>query len=90
MRCSTRPLLVMTTSSTRAPSSATTSMCRTVDRVSEGYWTIATWLVSCASTRTDRWTTSSTSTAPVRNVSMARRSAGDSALTVASRSTNIR
>jgi hypothetical protein len=90
MRCSTRPLLVMTTRSTRAFSSGTISMWRTVERVSDGYCTMATWLVSCARTRTVRCTVSSTSIAPVRKVSMARRSAAVSALTVARRSTNIR
>ena len=53
-------------------------------------WTMAIWLVSCARTRTLRWTMSSTSTAPPRKVSMARRSAADRGLTVASRSTKIR
>ena len=65
-------------------------MWRTVERVSDGYCTTATWWVSEDSSRTVRSTTSSKSTAPPRKVSMARRSAPDSGRTVLSRSTNMR
>jgi hypothetical protein len=55
-----------------------------------GYCTTATWWVSWDNTRTERLTTSSRSTAPSRNVEMARFSAGLIGLTVVSRSTNSR
>ena len=57
--CSTRPVSVISTSSTRCGASETSSMCRTADRDSDGYWTTATWRVSWASSRTVRITTSS-------------------------------
>ena len=63
---------------------------RTEDRVSDGYWTTATWRVSEASRRTVRSTTSSRSMAPSRRLLIARRSAGLSGLSVLSRSTNTR
>ena len=59
-------------------------------REREGYCTTATCWVSCASSRTERRTTSSRSTAPSRKDWIARRSAGDSGLTVDSWSTNSR
>ena len=65
-------------------------MWRTVERESVGYWTIATWRVSCDSTRTDRDTTSSRSTAPSRKVAIARFSGVLIGLTVVSRSTKSR
>ena len=46
-------------------SAATSSTWRTVERESVGYCTIATWWVSCASSRTERCTTSSRSTRAV-------------------------
>ena len=60
-RCSTRPVFVMITSSSRSGPIGTSSMWRTADRVSEGYCTTATCRVSCASSRTVRVTTSSRS-----------------------------
>ena len=60
-RCSTRPVLVMSTSSSRRSASGTSSTCRTDDLLSDGYWTTATCRVSCASNRTVRITTSSRS-----------------------------
>ena len=66
IRCSTRPVSVMTTSSSRRGSSATASTCRTSDRASVGYCTTATCRVSWASSRTERRSTSSRSTASDR------------------------
>ena len=66
-RCSTRPVLRISTTSSRLGVSATTSTWRTVLRESVGYCTTATWRVSCESSRTLRVTTSSRSTAPSRN-----------------------
>jgi hypothetical protein len=57
--CSTRPVSVISTSSTRCGVSDTSSMCRTADLDSDGYWTTATCLVSWASSRTVRATISS-------------------------------
>ena len=57
-RCSTRPESVISTSSSRLAAIGTSSMCRIADRLSDGYWTSATCLVSCASNRTVRVTTS--------------------------------
>src|SRR5664280_1423761 len=57
---------------------------------SGGYCTTATWRVNWASSRTVRRTTSSRSTAPSRKFWIARRSAGDSGLTVDSLSTKSR
>ena len=65
-------------------------MWRTLDRASEGYCTIAICWVSCASTRTERWITSSRSLAPSRNVEIARRSAAVIGLIWVSRSTKNR
>ena len=59
VHCSTRPVSVISTSSSRCGASGTSSMCRTEDRDSDGYWTTATWRVSWASSRTVRMTTSS-------------------------------
>jgi hypothetical protein len=67
-RWSTRPESVMSTSISRAGVTASTSRCRTVERLSVGYCTTATCRVSCASSRTLRRSTSSRSTAPPRNV----------------------
>ena len=89
-RCSTRPVLRISTTSTRLGASATSSMWRTVERESVGYCTIATWWVSCESTRTERLTTSSRSTAPSRKLEIARFSAVLIGLTVVSRSTKSR
>ncbi len=75
---------------TRAGVSWTSSMCRTVEWVSVGYWMTATWRVSWASIRTLRRSTSSRSMAPSRNERMARRSAPDSGLISDNRSTNNR
>ena len=41
-RCSTRPVSVISTSSSRWSVSGTSSICRTADLVREGYWTTAT------------------------------------------------
>ena len=90
MRCSTRPVLRIRTTSSRLGVSATSSMWRTVERDSVGYWTTATWRVSWESSRTERWTTSSRSTAPSRIVVMARFSAALIGLRVVSRSTKSR
>jgi hypothetical protein len=68
--------------SSRPPPTGTSSTCRTVERLSDGYWTTATCRVSCASSRTVRSTTSSRSTAPSSSDWIARFSAGDSGLTV--------
>ena len=65
-------------------------MCRMADLVSDGYCTTATWRVSCTSSLTVRATTLSRLYAPARNVSIARRSAPDSGLTLDSRSTKSR
>ena len=65
-------------------------MCRIEDLVSDGYCTTATWRVSWTSSRTVRMTTSSRLYAPPRKVSIARRSAADSGLTLESRSTKSR
>jgi hypothetical protein len=81
---------VISTSMSRAGVSATTSQCRTVERVSVGYWMTATCRVSWASSRTLRRMTSSRSSAPSRNACTARRSAVDSGLTWVNRSTNTR
>ena len=89
-RCSTRPVLRIRTTSSRVGASATSSMCRTVERDSVGYCTSATCRVSWESTRTDRDTTSSRSTAPSRKVEIARFSAALIGLTVVSRSTKSR
>ena len=89
-RCSTRPVSVITTSSSRRWSSATASTCRTSERASVGYCTTATCLVSWASSRTDRRSTSSRSTASDRNAWIAFRSPADSGLTCDNRSTNSR
>ncbi len=72
MRWSTRPESVITTSSSRAGVSATTSRWRTVEVDSVGYCTMATWRVSCASSRTARRSTSSRSTPVSRNCRIAR------------------
>ena len=74
-RCSTRPVERISTTSTRAAVSGTTSTCRTVERDSVGYCTIATCRVSWASSRTLRCTTSSRSMAPSSRVAIARLSA---------------
>ncbi len=79
MRCSTRPVLRISTARSLVGASATSSMWRTVEPESVGYCTIATWWVSWASSRTLRCTTSSRSTAPCRNVSIARFSPATSA-----------
>ena len=89
-RCSTRPVLTMSTTISRLGPIGTNSMWRTVDRVSDGYCITATWRVSEASSRTVRSTTSSRSTAPSRNCAMAARSAAVIGLTELSRSTNSR
>jgi hypothetical protein len=89
-RWSTRPDEVISTTNSRVGCMATNSTWRTVERVRVGYCTIATCRVSCASMRTVRCTTSSTSTAPSRNVEMARRSAPESGRTADSRSTKRR
>jgi hypothetical protein len=89
-RCSTRPVLRITTTSRRLGASATSSTWRTVDRDSVGYCTTATCRVSCDSIRTERLTTSSRSTAPSRKVAIARFSAVLIGLTVVSRSTKSR
>ena len=65
-------------------------MCRIADLVSDGYCTTATCRVSWTRSLTVRVTTSSRLYAPARNVSMARRSAADSGLTLDSRSTKSR
>ena len=65
-------------------------MWRTVERESVGYCTIATWRVSWLSSRTERCTTSSRSTAPSSSVAIARRSAALIGLSVASLSTKSR
>ncbi len=70
LRRSTRPVSVISTSITRAGASDSSSTCRTVDLVSDGYCTTATCRVSCASSRTVRPTTSSRSTAPSRKFSL--------------------
>ena len=80
----------MSTASSRDGAITTSSTWRTVERVSVGYCTIATCWVIWASSRTLRCTTSSTSTAPSRNVVMARRSGVESGRTLDSRSTNNR
>ncbi len=90
VRCSTRPLSVISTSIIRAGVNGTSSMCRTVECVKVGYWMIATCRVSCANSRTLRRMTSSRSIAPSRNSRIARRSAADSGLTSVNRSTNSR
>ena len=90
IRCSTRPVSVISTSMIRDGVSGTSSTCRTAERLSEGYWTTATCCVIWASSRTVRATTSSRSTAPSRKVWMARFSAPDNGLTCESRSTKSR
>ena len=90
MRCSTRPVSVMSTIMTRRVPRLTNSMWRTVERVSEGYCTTATWRVICESKRTVRPMTSSRSTAPSRKDSIALRSAAESGFTPARRSTKRR
>ena len=80
----------MTTSSSRAGVSAITSRWRTVDTDSVGYCTTATCRVSWARVRTARRSTSSRSTPESKNDRIARRSAPDSGLTSAMRSTNSR
>jgi hypothetical protein len=89
-RCSTRPVSAIMTSIRRVVDSGTSSRWRTRERDRLGYCTMATWRVSCASRRTVRCTTSSRSTAPSMNRSIARRSAGESGLIRVSRSTNNR
>ena len=74
-RCSTRPVLVISTSSSRVGVSGTSSTCRTLDRDSEGYCTTATCRVSCASSRTVRADDVVEVDAPSRKVWIARRSA---------------
>ena len=77
-------------SMTRCGVMATSSMCRTVLRERVGYCTIATWRVRLLSNRTERWTTSSRSTAPSSRVAIARRSALLIGFTAVKRSTNSR
>ena len=89
-RCSTRPVVVMSTTSSRSAPIGTSSTWRTDERASDGYCTTATWRVSEASRRTVRSTTSSRSTAPSRNWAMARCSAALIGFTAESRSTNRR
>ncbi len=89
-RCSTRPVSVISTTSSRVVASCTTSRCRTADGDSVGYWMTATLRVSWASSRTVRASTSSRSSAPSRKRSMARRSATESGLIADSRSTKKR
>ena len=75
-RCSTRP--VFGDQHDEQPGRCRAAPARRaarVERVSDGYCTTATCRVSCASSRTVRPTTSSRSTAPSRNVWIARRSA---------------
>ena len=75
---------------TRVGVSETNSTWRTVLRDRVGYCTIATCRVSWLSSRTERRTTSSRSTAPSSRVVIARRSAALIGLTPVSRSTKSR
>ena len=70
-RCSTRPVLTMSTTIRRLAPIGTSSTWRTEDRVSDGYCMTATCWVRDASNLTVRSTTSSRSTAPWRKVEMA-------------------
>jgi hypothetical protein len=83
-------VLRISTTSSRVGASRTSSTWRTVERESVGYCTTATWRVSWASSRTERCTTSSRSTASSRMVAMARFSAALIGFRVTSRSTNSR
>ena len=90
LRWSTRPASVISTSKSRVGVSSTTSQCFTRDTVSVGSCTTAAWLVSWASSCTERRSTSSKSTPFSKKSKMAWRSAALSGLTSCSASTNAR
>ncbi len=89
-RCDTRPVSVTTITSIRPPPSCTSSTWVTFARANDGYWTIATWPVSCVSARTVRTSTSSRSPEPSRNEAMAERCAEESGRISARWSTKTR
>src|SRR5699024_12069205 len=90
LRCSTRPLSVITTTSKRTGDNATTSQCLTVDTRRFGICTTAAESVICASIRAARCNTSCKSTPPSKKASIALRSGRDKGLRSCSESTKTR